>query len=715
MPFAKERPSLPSPKGRAPGHSTCLREGPESRSARPRSSSAGSSPRHERSRRRRSLSSNKPNGWATMSASSLLSSAGCQTPLTRVLEEKDEGDAPPGDPARERASVGLSSALNRMEDSIQTLLRRRSGAAPVVPKLDLRGEEATVAAPVPMTRCSDVAQKSEGYAERTLAGADRQELFSQLRCLAPGTNPPPDPRHVASLALRGAELCRGQALSFRQHALLAFRLERLNWFSQEVLVTALASSGQLSASLGAQILRALQQLPTEAEEALLIRLAVALAAADVGHSDFYRKVLDAVGAPKTDEEWMEEEASDHWRLSLLFFLAKAGSAGRWSLVLNILRKLPAKHEGLEELAAHVPKSLIPKLLQLLQLNSLENDALLLEARPFASSLCKAWRTCQTAQAAEPGAAEDSSDTKSLEVLAKMASAAGYLGVIDLQTAEAIWKQIDDLEIAEAITSSDQTRRLLLQAGWASCVARCHDPEGRQRPGFPGASTLLSLMKTTSPPSANRHQRQQIRQVALSFATESWSSGEGRLPGLAWLGAVGRAFFTPHRWNDQLRLAKAFAGRLRSLGVFCRAEPSWKSVGAKAAAREAEHAERAERGPEGGLGVASSEAVVYTPKEGEGPEGKPEAKKVLRLTLWAKHPLLLLSEGNRTELGAHFRGCCLNGFEAVEWFTGPNRVSAHVLLLLRSDSKSRDASAAAEHFARRHLAMPEEALHLWQSH
>ena len=63
---------------------------------------------------------------------------------------------------------------------------------------------------------------------------------------------------------------------------------------------------------------------------------------------------------------MEEEASDHWRLSLLFFLAKAGSAGRWSLVLNILRKLPAKHEGLEELAAHVPKSLIPKLLQLLQ-------------------------------------------------------------------------------------------------------------------------------------------------------------------------------------------------------------------------------------------------------------------------------------------------------------------------------------------------------------
>ncbi|CAK9015344.1 Putative glycosyltransferase [Durusdinium trenchii] len=159
----KERPSLPSPKGRA-------------RSARPRSSSAGSSPRHERSRRRRSLSSNKPNGWATMSASSLLSSAGCQTPLTRVLEEKDEGDAPPGDPARERASVGLSSALNRMEDSIQTLLRRRSGAAPVVPKLDLRGEEATVAAPVPMTRCSDVAQKSEGYAERTLAGQLKQKL-----------------------------------------------------------------------------------------------------------------------------------------------------------------------------------------------------------------------------------------------------------------------------------------------------------------------------------------------------------------------------------------------------------------------------------------------------------------------------------------------------------------------------------------------------------
>lgn len=46
----------------------------------------------------------------------------------------------------------------------------------MVPKLDLRGEEATVAAPVPMTRCSDVAQKSEGYAERTLAGQLKQKL-----------------------------------------------------------------------------------------------------------------------------------------------------------------------------------------------------------------------------------------------------------------------------------------------------------------------------------------------------------------------------------------------------------------------------------------------------------------------------------------------------------------------------------------------------------
>lgn len=62
-------------------------------------------------------------------------------------------------------------------------------------------------------------------------------------------------------------------------------------------------------SLGAQILRALQQLPTEAEEALLIRLAVALAAADVGHSDFYRKV----GRSRQTREELGFEALRHGR------------------------------------------------------------------------------------------------------------------------------------------------------------------------------------------------------------------------------------------------------------------------------------------------------------------------------------------------------------------------------------------------------------------
>ncbi|CAJ1334731.1 unnamed protein product [Effrenium voratum] len=59
--------------------------------------------------------------WS-LSASSLLSSAGCQTPLPRVLEERD------GDAADDQEG-SLSSVIRQMEDSIQGLFRRRPSAA----------------------------------------------------------------------------------------------------------------------------------------------------------------------------------------------------------------------------------------------------------------------------------------------------------------------------------------------------------------------------------------------------------------------------------------------------------------------------------------------------------------------------------------------------------------------------------------------------------
>lgn len=128
----------PSPKGRARSDSPLL------------------------SRARRGLSGLKKRGASnklSMSTSSLLSSAGRQTPLTRVLEEKDEAEDQEG---------GLSSVLNCMEDSILSLFRRGGS-----------GSSAITVVPPPMTRCSDVARKdSDGgsVSERTLAGQLQRRL-----------------------------------------------------------------------------------------------------------------------------------------------------------------------------------------------------------------------------------------------------------------------------------------------------------------------------------------------------------------------------------------------------------------------------------------------------------------------------------------------------------------------------------------------------------
>eukprot|EP00438_Fugacium_kawagutii_P005961 Skav206626 [mRNA] locus=scaffold2321:42902:46162:- [translate_table: standard] len=158
---------------------------------------------------------------------------------------------------------------------------------------------------------------------------------------------------------------------------------------QELLVS-LAHGGHLTA-VGEDICETLKHLPTEAQEQVLVRVATTLAAADVGSSSFYRQVLSTVTAPRTEApsgalaaslETNEDGTRDYWRLSLLIFLAKADVV-RWSLLLNILRRLNPV------VAEDVPKVLIPRLLWHLQVNCLENDSLLLEARPLANQLKKA--------------------------------------------------------------------------------------------------------------------------------------------------------------------------------------------------------------------------------------------------------------------------------------------------------------------------------------
>lgn len=133
----KER-SPPSPKGRARSDSPLL------------------------SRARTGLSSRKKRGslnkWASMSTSSLLSSAGHQTPLTRVLEEKEEADDAEG---------GLSSVLNRMEDSVFSLLRLGSSTSSIS------------VVPPPMTRCCNISRRdSDGGSPH--AGVPAGQLKQRL-------------------------------------------------------------------------------------------------------------------------------------------------------------------------------------------------------------------------------------------------------------------------------------------------------------------------------------------------------------------------------------------------------------------------------------------------------------------------------------------------------------------------------------------------------
>lgn len=567
-----------------------------------------------------------------------------------------------------------------------------------------------------------------------------QELFQDLRHFSQLPRPH-DAQPLARLAFRGAQLT--PELTPRQRALLAQRLEGLDWCSWEVcealgedaesyvdnllpaewmlllryftscgfvhhgfcqaaaawlqfheasgklqlkqlqeLLSSLAYAGHLTRELGEEVCKTLKPLPTEAEEQVLVRLATTLASVDVETPEFYRQVLSTVTAPKTVPAGLPaggaEEAEDYWRLSLLCFLAKADVV-RWSLLLNILRQLNPL------VAESVPQTLIPRLLWHLHQNCLENDSLLLEARPLAKQLAT-----QLTAAKRRWASED---------LATMAGSLGYLGIIDVRCSEAIWEQLEAAEEEEVAPA-------MLQAGWAACVASSASSQGlgaghqclqRQR------HALVAALAATKPLERLAQQR---RQVALSLqavqALQQANAADENEPPVM----PGRAFFTPHRQKDQLRIARAFTARLRSLGAYCRAKPSWEAVaydhlkGAQVEPRKdarGRQSTKAQRHASASMAAKDTFVVVYTHKGngeqiGDSKEEKPQ-KIVLRVTLWVKHPLLL-AEGDRADLdGAKVQGCCLNGFEAIEWWLTKLRPPElqsgkdieHILLLMRSDS------------------------------
>ena len=188
-------------------------------------------------------------------------------------------------------------------------------------------------------------------------GSDVAEVFQQLRALTP----PCDGQQLARLAASAADAARRGALTSKQAALLAYRLEGVGWFSAEVcealgggaragrfvedlaasewlvilryfasagfthpdfsaaaaqwlseggsgklqlpqlqeLVATLAYTGHLMGKPAEAVVQALTHLPPEMDAGNLVKLTACLAAADAGQPDFYQSVVASVSKLKT--------------------------------------------------------------------------------------------------------------------------------------------------------------------------------------------------------------------------------------------------------------------------------------------------------------------------------------------------------------------------------------------------------------------------------
>ncbi|CAE7238181.1 unnamed protein product [Symbiodinium sp. CCMP2592] len=459
---------------------------------------------------------------------------------------------------------------------------------------------------------------------RSFTEGNTGDVFQQLRVLTQ----PCDGQQLARLAAAATDSARHGVLTSKQAALLAYRLEAVGWFSIDVcealassaerfvedltvaewlvilryfaaagfthpnfsaaaaqwlsgsaedvggsgqlqlpqlqeLVATLASTGHLSGPAAEAVVRALTHLPPEPDTGTLVKLTACLAAADAGEPAFYQNVVASVSKLKTGStSWApvveELDSSDFWRLSVLFLLAKADIV-RWPLVLNILRKLDPRVARMG-----LPGSLVPRICRQLRLAASENEAILLEVRPLALELARAAATALSGFRS-PQAAD-------------VATGLGFLGAIDNQLAEALWKHVAESSTAPNGTAEEAGHgsiraRCLLQTAWAALVARCMEPhQDMQLPGF---GDMLSLLPDAQLGTADRILMQQARQVALCMASANVKIAQKERTTFSQ--PFGRAFFTRHRQSDQVRIGKAFVARLRELGVYCREIPGWKAV------------------------------------------------------------------------------------------------------------------------------------------
>eukprot|EP00933_Yihiella_yeosuensis_P028635 TRINITY_DN22469_c0_g1_i1.p1 TRINITY_DN22469_c0_g1~~TRINITY_DN22469_c0_g1_i1.p1 ORF type:complete len:492 (+),score=100.87 TRINITY_DN22469_c0_g1_i1:397-1872(+) len=417
-------------------------------------------------------------------------------------------------------------------------------------------------------------------------------------------------------------------------------------------------------------------------------------------------------------------SSDFWRISVLLLLAKA-EAVKAPLVLNLVR-------GIDPSLVHraVPAFMIPALVRELHHSTLCQEALLLEVRPLAEELAKA-----------AAATASSSLQCSFQVgpAASLASGLGFLGVGKLQHFQSLWEMAATSKLTEACASNQKSSqkskpsqtgnlwklacsgspgplRLFVQLGWAACVSSSSSSLGVESSSGKvlgyfqalqiestagsslGVQSLIALLKATPPRSTVATPvSQQMRQLALFVKTTAAPSISADAAAAAdpWLGATERSIlFGAQRRRCQARLLRTFTGHLRHLGA--KVELLQVTGNDQNEERDAGGRQKRRRRKSAAAKDIPDTLKVHF-------QDVDTAPKALLVTVWAKHPLLLSAaateQGVDEDLG---QGCCVNGFEALEWAATASSAGddRHTLLLLRSDAPSEEVRQAAARFVNR---------------
>lgn len=441
----------------------------------------------------------------------------------------------------------------------------------------------------------------------------------------------------------------------------------------EGIASALSVFGHLAKDVGNAILQALTPLPPLSSKGALLRISAALATANVGEPEFYKKVIERAvpaGFGEFDEmlgrasNWRDlafyDVVEDDWggtgehgleQATLLLLMAKA-ETDKPKLIHGLLRKTDPLIA-----CAVLPKVQLPSMVGLLHRSSLKFEALLLEARPLAHAL---------AQSVPQVAA-----SLSAEEVVITSRGLGYLGVGSRECFQALRARAEEIEALEPLVDRPCCEALepRVAAAWAACVAACACS--------PDHASFLESLRTLEPPIGEvllrsvdsevdlvdalpNHVLQEQRQVALCQQALDNASPEGtkrpewqRVAALL-LRKTDPEIIPPRHRPVQETILRRIVRRLRIRGAVCR------------------------------LSSQSPLDTLILTLPGVAP---------VRVTIWLKHPALLNLEAHDEPEGVVVNGCATTGFEAIELKVGA--ASRHLTRFVQKDVTSKELEALAD--------------------